>query len=263
MITVGDGITSDAESIELYWARGCTSCLRAKEFLERNDVPFLGHNVTDDRSHLDEMEARGLPRQVPVATCGDDWVDAQELSALASLAGVEHEASPLPVDEILARLDRILTAVSDNLRAIPSGDLDVTIPNRSRTTGALVYHVFSIPDSFLAHEAGRPLREYRPAPEWTSRDRDALVAYGVSVRERLRAWTEGSGPERNWTATADVYYGRPTVHEFLERTTWHAGQHARQLNWLLTETFDVDVDTLPENTWDGLPVPDQIWDGTE
>jgi hypothetical protein len=30
-----------------------------------------------------------------------------------------------------------------------------------------------------------------------------------------------------------VYYGDVTLHEFLERTTWHSGQHVRQLMMVL------------------------------
>ena len=38
-------MASSDTDIHLYWATGCTSCLRIKEFLERNDTPFVSHNV--------------------------------------------------------------------------------------------------------------------------------------------------------------------------------------------------------------------------
>ena len=51
-------------------------------------------------------------------------------------------------------------------------------------------------------------------------------------------------------------------HEFLERTTWHSGQHSRQLAWLLKEKFSIDADRpLGPDMWVGLPMPEQIWDG--
>ncbi len=49
----------------------------------------------------------------------------------------------------------------------------------------------------------------------------------------MSAWFDGPGRTRDWSARADVYYGEQTMHEFLERTVWHAGQHVRQFMWVL------------------------------
>jgi glutaredoxin len=243
----------------LYWATGCTSCLRAKEFLERNDVPFVSHNVAEDMSILDRMESRGLPRQVPVVRHGDDWADAQDLQAVARIAGVDHETELLPVDELYRRLGTVLDAVERYTEQLPADGLDGPIANRPRTVGQLVFHTYSIPESFLEHEAGTPMESYEPEPEWANLSTDALVTYGRHVRVRLRDWYEGPRRDRDWSAQADVYYGDPTVHEYFERTTWHAGQHARQLQWLLEERFDRDPAPLDPALWEGLPMPEQVW----
>ena len=34
-----------AERVRVYWQPGCTSCLRMKEFLTKNGVPFVSVNV--------------------------------------------------------------------------------------------------------------------------------------------------------------------------------------------------------------------------
>ncbi|MFB6169751.1 MAG: DinB family protein [Haloarculaceae archaeon] len=247
----------------LYWTTGCTSCLRAKEFLERNEVPFVSHNVVEDRAILDEMEAQGLPRQVPIVKRGEDWADAQALDEVARIAGVDHEADPLPVDELYRRLDRVLTAALDYVDLVPEGELATDIPDRPRSIGELTYHLFSIPESFLEHEAGTPLRSYKPEEEWTNRSPEVLRAYGEYVRVRLHDYFEGSGAERDWDAPANVYYGDVSVNEFFERTTWHAGQHARQLEWVLAEEFGVDVDPIDPATWEGLPMPEKVWDARD
>ena len=252
---------SDTEAQpRLYWATGCTSCLRAKEFLERNDVAFVSHNVAEDRSLLDEMEAQGLPRQVPVIKRDGDWADAQNLDEVARIAGVDHEAEPLPVDELYRRLEAILERVEAYAEQLPADGLDGSIANRSRTVGQLVFHTYSIVESFLEHEAGVRMDSYKPQPEWASRSTEALITYGRHVRARLRDWAECRKDDRDWQETADVYYGTPSVHEYFERTTWHAGQHARQLESLLAERFDVSVEPLGAELWEGLPMPEKVWD---
>ena len=35
--------------------------------------------------------------------------------------------------------------------------------------------------------------------------------------------------------TVSTYYGPQTTHAFMERTTWHAAQHLRQIYWFLDE----------------------------
>lgn len=254
------GQSETASRIHLYWATGCTSCLRAKEFLERNDVSFVSKNVVEDEAVLDEMADDGLPRQVPIIRSGDDWADAQVLDEVARIADVEHEAEPLPVDELYRRLERILETVARYLEALPEDELDTDIPNRPRSYGELVYHTFSIAESFLEHEEGTPMKSYKPEPDWASRSHAALETYGEHVRVRLRDWRDGPGWDREWSETARVYYGDPTVHEFFERTTWHAGQHTRQLEWILEERIDADFDPLDDAIWEGLPMPEKVWD---
>ena len=253
-------MSASGTRVHLYWATGCTSCLRAKEFLERNDVSFVSHNVIEDRTVLDDMEARGMPRQVPIIRRGDDWADAQGLDEVARISGVEHEADPLPVDELYRRLEVVLGAVVRYLELLPEDTLSVDIPNRPRSVGELSYHTFSVVESFLDHEDGVPLTSYEPELEWTNRSTDALTAYGEYVGTRLRDWYEGPGRERDFSETASVYYGDPTVHEYFERTTWHAGQHTRQLEWMIAERFPVEAEPLGPSIWEGLPMPEKVWD---
>ncbi len=69
-MTIATPIRDDA--IRVYWQPGCTSCLRTKEFLSKNGVPFLSRNVLADDSAFEELKRFGL-RQVPIATKGDRW----------------------------------------------------------------------------------------------------------------------------------------------------------------------------------------------
>ena len=46
----------------------------------------------------------------------------------------------------------------------------------------------------------------------------------------------------------------------LERTTWHCGQHVRQLMMVL-EMLGIQPDRPPsKETFAGLPMPDKVWD---
>ena len=107
---------SNAETaVHLYWGTGCTSCLRAKEFLERNDVSFNSHNVVEDKSILDEMAQRGLPQHVPIVRRGDEWADGKILEDVAALTGTEYDAEILSVMELRDRLEQILAATLSHI----------------------------------------------------------------------------------------------------------------------------------------------------
>lgn len=61
------------------------------------------------------------------------------------------------------------------------------------------------------------------------------------------------------TGVVETYYGPKTAHELLERTTWHAAQHLRQL-YAFLERMGVSVDNpLGEADFEGLPMPKEVW----
>ena len=271
-------MSATESEIHLYWATGCTSCLRVKEFLERNDVSFVSHNVVDgettdplddagigvqgaDQDLIDEMTALGLPDHVPVVRRGEEWADGKDLTEVADLVGIEYDSDPLPVEELRDRLDVVLAATHRFLQQIPESELETDIPNRPRSYGELIRHTFTIPDVFLMHEAGVPMDGVpRMEHGWDPHSTVALSTYGQYVQERLDDWFDDPGRTCDWTETADVFWGEPTKHEFFERTTWHAGQHARQLEWILTNELEVDVaEPLDPALWEGLPMPEKIW----
>lgn len=266
--------------IHLYWATGCTSCLRIKEFLERNGVSFVSHNVIQDdgvsSGHvdestigvrgvdlelIDEMASLGLPEHVPVVSRGEEWADGKDLETVANLVGIEYSAEPLPVEELRRRLDIVLDATHRYLDRLPESELDTDIPNRPRSYADLVQHIFSLPDVFLMHEAGVAMDSVpRMEHRWDHYSKVALSTYGQSVQGRLDDWFEGPGQTCDWSETADVFWGQPSKHEFLERTTWHTGQHARQLEWILENELGLHIDEpFDPELWERLPMPEKIW----
>jgi glutaredoxin len=255
--------TPTDDAIRVYWQPGCTSCLRTKEFLERHRVPYLSRNVLAEEGARAELARFGL-KQVPVVTRGGRWADGQVLKDVAGIAGiVATDHVPLPVAELGLRLDQVLAGARRLTAQIPEPRLGDLLANRPRSYADLAYHVFNIADAFLEHDAGIPLvfDAYNRVPSPEAATRAGLLAYAGRVQSDLAAWWAGPGAGADWQRPAAVYYGRQTLHEFLERTTWHAGQHTRQLASLLADTLGIAPDRPPgPETWAGLPMPREVWD---
>ena len=137
------------------------------------------------------------------------------------------------------------------------------LPHRPRSYAQLAYHIFNIADAFLEHEIdGRPLKEgaySRVAAPGKDGKADTL-AYGAEVLRRFEAWRAGPARTTNFTQKAHVYYGDVTLHDYLERTTWHSGQHVRQLVMVLG-LLGITPDRPPTAaTFAGLPMPEKVWD---
>jgi hypothetical protein len=80
------------------------------------------------------------------------------------------------------------------------------------------------------------------------------------VQQRLDAWWAERGSTTDFKAKAKVYYGDQTLHDFLERTTWHSGQHVRQYMMVLGMLGITPDGPLGAETWQGLPMPEKVWD---
>jgi glutaredoxin len=253
---------AEADVVRVYWQPGCTSCLRTKEFLTRHGVAFESRNVLANDGAFEELKHFGL-RQVPIVTRSGQWANGQVLADVAQLVGVHGLSfTMLPVAELQRRLLLVLSSAERFFQQVPEANLHDLLPNRPRSYTDLTYHIFNNADAFLEEKAGIPLTfdSYNRFPSPEANSRAEVLAYARDVRQRIEAWFEGPGRQLDWKAKADVYYGIQTQHQFLERTTWHSGQHARQLMWVL-EGLSVAVDRpLPPDTFVGLPMPEKVWD---
>jgi len=249
--------------VKAYWQPGCTSCLRMKEFLTRHGVPFVSVNVLEDRESFAELAALGI-RSVPIVRRGSDWANGQVLRDVARVAGIPWGGTPvLPAAELSARLVDIQAAAQRLFAQIPDDKLGRLLPHRPRSYAQLGYHIFNICDAFLEHEVqGLPLKEgaYGRVPAPGHDTKAKVLAYGQDVLARFRDWWAGPGPTTDFSRKANVYYGDVTLHEYLERTTWHSGQHVRQLAMVLT-MLGIEPDRPPtKEAFAGLPMPDKVWD---
>ena len=251
-----------ADEVYVYWQTGCTSCLRTKEFLTEHGIAFVSRNVLKDETAIDELARFGL-RQVPIVVRGDAWANGQIPADVARLVGIDWgKAQILPPEELHRRLNAIMEGSDRFLRQLPADSLQTHLPNRPRSYADLVYHIYNIIDAFVEHEEGIPLiyEAYYRLPPPGMQSIDGLAGYGSHVSKRLNGWFAGPGQAADWSKTAQVYYGEQSLHQFLERTTWHSGQHARQLMWTL-ERMDTAPDRpLGPETFRGLPMPEKVWD---
>lgn len=254
---------ADEPALKAYWQPGCTSCLRMKEFLTRHGVPFISVNVLEDKGAFAELAALGI-RSVPIIRRGTEWANGQVLRDIARIAGIQWgDVEILPVPELVSRLTLIQQAAQRYYAQIPQDALGRLLPNRPRTYTQLAFHIFNIADAFLEHEVdGLPLKEgaYGRVPPPQMDTQAKVLDYGRDVLSRFGDWWRAAGQTANFDAKANVYYGDVTLHDYLERTTWHCGQHVRQMLMVLG-MLGIEPDRpIGKEAFDGLPMPEKVWD---
>ena len=93
--------------VKVYWQPGCSSCLRAKEFLMEHGVPFVSVNVLEDENGFKELAELGL-RLVPIVAKGKDWANGAVFRDVARVAdsacGAHRMLSPA---ELKDRIDTL------------------------------------------------------------------------------------------------------------------------------------------------------------
>ena len=218
--------------------------------------------MLEDPAGLDELRRLGA-RSVPVLSRGDDYVFAQNIGHVVKFLGLDEATGPvLSPDQLIARLDGFLDAAIRMIPQMPDAKLATEVPNRPRSYRVLGHHIFRIPETFLevAHSATLTYENLTKRPPDTMQTTADIVAYGADVRQRLAAWWAAK-PDKSGRDPVQTYYGPQILHEYLERTTWHVGQHVRQWNMLLGMA-GIAADRPPgETEFANLPMPSQVWDG--
>jgi glutaredoxin len=250
----------DTAPYRVYWQPGCTSCLKAKEFLARHGIAYESIDVRAVPGAMAALTALGA-RSIPVVARGEAWTYAQDLDALAAFVGTARTGARLGADVLVVRLEALLDAVGRHARQLPDEALERTLPGRPDRAGAdLVHHVACIVDALLEAGTGGRLEfeRFLLRPAGVGRSRDALLDGLADRRDALRRWWYASGGTR--PVAVDTYYGVQSLHGVLERTAWHVAQHARQLQSLVEQAGLEPDGRLSARELDGLPLPDGLWD---
>ena len=188
---------------------------------------------------------------------------AQNLGHVVKFVGLKEDVGPvLSPNQLVQRLTTFLATAVQIIRQMPDDKLETEVPNRPRSYRVLGHHIFRIPESMLETAAGAymdNMTSNRPPPD-DMRTTAAITAYGQDVLERLRAWWDCSA-DKSAGATVQTYYGPQSLHELMERSAWHSGQHVRQW-FMLLEMAGVSPEVrLTEADFAGLPMPSSVWDG--
>jgi len=251
-----------SEQVRVFWQPGCTSCLRTKEFLARQGVPFESINVHGDEAAMEELRKLGA-RSVPVVARGGRFVFAQSIGDVIEFLGLKvRPQERLSPAALMQKMELVLRAAARYVRQIPAGALEQPFRNRNRPIRVLAHHVFRIVEGFLeSMQDGRELTYERIMQEMppSMRSAEDIARYGESVLERAQAWWL-QHPDRACERTVDTYFGKQPLHIVLERTVWHPAQHTRQL-MLVLESLGIQPDRpLGAADLAGLPLPEKAWD---
>ncbi len=226
-------------------------------------VDFQSINVVDDPDGLAQLQALGV-RTVPVVAKGNEFVMGLSLRDVGAFLGLDDQGpGMLPPQELIQRLDWILAAAQRYLRQLPDSHMQAQLPGRPRSYRDLTYHLFQISRAFLGLASGQELT-YEKLGECPG---DDLVTFadiaddGEITRRDLLAWWESTGANMDFETEVATYYGPQSLHETLERTAWHTGQHVRQMIFIL-EGLDIAPDRpIGDRELAGLPLPKEVWDG--
>ena len=253
-------MAESAPALRVFWQPGCTSCLRAREFLRAHGIPFESLNIRESEAARAQLESLGL-RTVPVVARGDDYVLAQDLDELARFAGVTAQRRRLSPDELAGRLQALLAASETYLALMPPGRMHEHLPQRERSWLDLGFHVSMIVQALLSAGSGGRLAyefyEMRAPSTWTSTV--PAVEFCRATRAGFSYWWDRARMAPD--APLDTYWGVRPLADVLERTAWHVAQHCRQLEHLVREVGGAEAaPALPPAALDGLPLPEAVWD---
>lgn len=246
--------------LRVFWQPGCSSCVKVKEYLAANDVAFVSVNILEDDKAMDELMALGI-RSVPVLLQGGRSTYAQSLDDVAKFVGITRDAQMLPPDVLLDRWLQFLRSSRDLVARIPADRFETRpVPERPRTNRQLSYHIFQIPESVLESiENGlKDTRDISSASYDHLQSKDDVLAYADAVIARLERWR--TTVDKSWFgSTMATYYGAQPAMHVLERGTWHSGQHARQLDLVVSSLTGAPL-AIPPAAYAGLPMPEGIWE---
>ncbi len=231
-----------------------------KELLASWGVEFDAVNIAESKENLQEMISLGAPL-VPAVAYRGNIAHGWNPAAYAKLLGIEYSGIPvLTPAELSARLDTILARTQEWLSRTPQDKLKLEGPGRKRELRQLGFHIFRLSAAFVDSMEQDGLQEawlQEEAPgEMTTGT--SIAEFGGGVRQKIQGWFAGAG-KVPWQDPVWTYYGDQSAHELLERTTWHAGQHLRQVHALLSDNAVIPKAALDPALFAKLPLPKALW----
>ena len=211
------------------------------------------------RAELQRLGARSLP----VLSRGDEFVFAQNIAQVVAFLRLDEKTGPvLSAAELVERMLRFIDAALKIVPLMPDDRLGQEVPNRPRAYRALAHHMFRIPQAFVEVAGGAFFSAGLPGEVAHREDMAstaALCAFGNGVRRQVAEWWQGTA-DKSAQQEVETYYGRQKLHEVMERSTWHIGQHCRQWMMLLAMAGIACEPPLGPADFADLPMPQRVWD---
>lgn len=257
-------MTSPAQAphLKVYWRPGCSSCVKVKEFLSQLGVQYESIDVAARPEAMRELAELGV-RTVPVVARGSEFTFAQALEDVSRFVGREVDIERLPPDVLMDKWLTVLAAAQRHVMQLPASVLpERATQGRDRSVRELAYHIYQVGDAFLkVVEDG--LEDWTtvanvPAPAHIA-SVEQIRAFGADVAERLAVWWDAL-PDQSCRQPLKLYYGTHPLHQFLERSTWHSAQHARQIIAVLERLGIAPDGPLTAADYAGLPMPAGLWE---
>jgi len=244
--------------ISVYWVPGCSSCLRAKEFVENLGMPFESKNVAEDSEAMDEIVAAGL-QGIPVVRKGNRFVYAQYIDSVVQLFGLPATRARLSKEQLLERWENVLQKARQIIANFSEATLDRSvIEGRDRSVKVLSSHVFQINEAFqkMIDEGLTDTRDISDIPRADIMSRSNLLDYIDGVLADFQTWRR-SGRADHIPDRLNTFYGEHPSLPVLERFVWHSAQHARQLDHVAAG-LGAEL-SIPPELYSDLPLPKRIW----
>lgn len=258
-------IEADPSPLTLYWMPGCSSCLRMKEFAQKQGFPHRLVNAVEEPGSAALLRGMGLA--VPAAVRGGEGVPGADLVAVARLAGIDYTPPEMLAPEALRdRCLRVLDVATSLVGQLSPDQLDYQEPDRPRTLRQLALHIVMIMRGFVEIEDTNVFRQgfEHITPELdTGATRDDVLGCADETRAGLVAWWEQVGAYDTFDRVVESPgAGHWTLHEAFERAVWHTAQHVRQLHYFIGERLGLEpADALSPGDVAGLPLPESIHAG--
>jgi glutaredoxin/uncharacterized damage-inducible protein DinB len=248
--------------LKVYWRPGCSSCVKVKEYLTQQGVAFESIDVAARPEAMKDLLAFGV-KTVPVVARGGEFVFAQALEDVSRFIGRKFAAKRLPPQELIDKWLTVLRAAQRHVQQLPATRLaERAVHSRDRSIRDLAYHVYQVPDAFLqAVENGLEdlTTTYNASPPASVVSTRDIQKYGEGVTARIERWWSQL-PDKSCRQKVKTYYGERSLHELLERCTWHSAQHARQIVAVLERLGVAPPGPLTAADYAGLPMPKGLWE---
>ena len=207
-------------------------------------------------------------RHLPVLVKGEQLLSSKNMEFIAEFAGLRGIGHiPLPPQELFEKWITILRAAQRYACQLPNDQMNLrALQIRNRPTWQLGNHIFSIGLAYLECVVGgaKNLTDLQKTFQSFESDRftsgEEIARYGDEVIVKIEQWWNGLADKSCRRSIEIDNYGVMSVHQLLDRCTWHSAHHARQIADLL-ESQGIEPDgKFSEHDLAGLPLPKRIWD---